>query len=578
MRLPRRAVEDVSLRWSPHYARYACIGLLGVAVSDEGELIARRYRLVSRLGSGAMGVVWQAHDERLHRTVAIKQLLLPPRLSESEADEANRRAMREGRITARLHHPHAIAVYDVVEHQDQPCLIMEYLASKSLATVLSTQGVLPPEKVASIGSQIASALAAAHKAGIVHRDIKPGNVLLADDGTVKITDFGISHAVGDVTVTATGMLAGTPAYLAPEVARGNSAGFSSDVFSLGATLYTALEGTPPFGLNTNAIALLHQVASGEITPPRQSDPLTPVLLRLLQSNPDQRPTMGQAHDALTTLAANPAGPAGGPSALAPPPPRPFEPVPRTQQTLFQAAPLEEMTSPVRGTGLYTAAGRAPGEGNHNGWSGRRKLLAGVLTVMLLAAGVLVTVLISHGNVTGGNAIATTGTSGGPAQSLQTLPAQPGPGSTTREAPASPSGAPSQSLPAQPGPSSTTQEPPTTAPAVPGGPQNTPGQLQGAITDYYALVPGNLPAAWNRLTTNYQQNHAGGFTGYQNFWSPVQRVTVVDVSAKQGDAVDATIDYFFKDGKVVEEQTSYGLVTEDGLWKIDSSAVHSSQTK
>jgi serine/threonine protein kinase len=547
-------------------------------VSDEGELIAGRYRLASRLGSGAMGVVWQAHDERLRRTVAIKQLLLPPRLSESEADEANRRAMREGRITARLHHPHAMAVYDVVEHQGQPCLIMEYLASRSLATVLSTQGVLPPEEVASIGSQIASALAAAHKAGIVHRDIKPGNVLLADDGTVKITDFGISHAVGDVTVTATGMLAGTPAYLAPEVARGNSAGFSSDVFSLGATLYTALEGTPPFGLNNNPIALLHQVASGEITPPRQSDPLTPVLLRLLQPDPDQRPTMDQAHDALATLAASPAGPVGGPSAPAPSPPRhdrPFEPVPRTQQTLLQVVPLEETISLGTSTGLRTAANRAPAEGTHNGWRGRRKLLAGVLTVVMLAAGVLVTVLISQGNVTGGNAA--TNTSGGPAQSLQTLPAQPAPASTTQEAPTIPSGGPTQSVPAPPGPSSTTEVAPTTPP-VPGSPQETPEQLQGAITDYYALVPGNLPAAWNRLTTNYQQTHAGGFTGYQTFWSPVQRVTVVDVSAKQGDAVDATIDYFFKDGKVIEEQTSYGLVTEDGLWKIDSSTVHSSQTK
>ncbi|MGB6161208.1 MAG: protein kinase [Pseudonocardiaceae bacterium] len=552
-------------------------------MSDEGELIAGRYRLVSRLGSGAMGVVWQAHDERLRRTVVIKQLLLPPRLSESEADEANRRAMREGRITARLHHPHAIAVYDVVEHQGQPCLIMEYLASRSLATVLSTQGVLPPEKVASIGGQIASALAAAHKAGIVHRDIKPGNVLLADDGTVKITDFGISHAVGDVTVTATGMLAGTPAYLAPEVARGNSAGFSSDVFSLGATLYTALEGTPPFGLNPNAIALLHQVASGEITPPAQSGSLTPVLLRLLQSDPDQRPTMDQAHDALATLAASPAGPAGGPSAPAPSPPRhdrPFEPVPRAQQTLLQAAPLEEMTSPVRSIGLYPAAGRAPAEGNHNGWTGRRTLLAGVLMVVVLAAGVLVTVLISQDNITGGNS-ATTNMSVGPAQSLPTLPAQPAPASTTQEAPTSPSGGPTQSvpaLPAQPGPSSTTEVAPTTTPGVSGGPQGTPEQLQEAITDYYALVPGNLPAAWNRLTANYQQNHAGGFTGYQNFWSPVQRVAVVDVSAAQGDAVDATIDYFFKDGKVIEEQTSYGLVTEDGLWKINSSTVHSSQTK
>jgi serine/threonine protein kinase len=347
------------------------------------------------------------------------------------------------------------------------------------------------------------------------------------------------------------------------------------VFSLGATLYTALEGTPPFGLNNNPIALLHQVASGEIAPPRQSGPLTPVLLRLLQPDPDQRPTMDQAHEALATLVTSPAGPAAGPSAPAPSPPRhdrPFEPVPTTQQTLLQVAPLEETISLGTSTGLYTAAGRAPEEGNHNGWPGRRTLLASVLTVVLLAAGVLVTVLISHGNVTGNSAA--TNTSGGPAQSVPALPAQPEPASTTQKAPTSTSGGPAQSVPAQPGPSSTTE----VTPGVSGGSQATPEQLQGAITDYYALVPGNLPAAWNRLTANYQQNHAGGFTGYQNFWSPVQRVTVVDVSARQGDAVDATIDYFFNDGKVIEEQTSYGLVTEDGLWKIDSSTVHSSQTK
>ncbi|HET9258455.1 MAG TPA: serine/threonine-protein kinase, partial [Pseudonocardiaceae bacterium] len=236
-------------------------------MGGEGELIAGRYRLVSRVGSGAMGVVWQARDERLHRTVAVKELLLPARLSEGAAEEAHRRAMREGRITARLHHPCVIAVYDVAEHKGHPCLVMEYLASRSLAAALSAQGVFRPCEVAGIGGQIAAALAAAHRAGIVHRDIKPGNVLLARDGTAKITDFGVSRAVGDVTVTATGMLAGTPAYLAPEIARGQQASFSSDVFSLGATLYTALEGTPPFGLSSNPIALLHQVATGEIAPP-----------------------------------------------------------------------------------------------------------------------------------------------------------------------------------------------------------------------------------------------------------------------------------------------------------------------
>jgi len=188
-----------------------------------------------------MGVVWTALDERLHRTVAVKQLLLQPGLAEADTDEAKRRAMREGRIAARLQHPHAVAVYDVAEDDSQPWLIMEYLPSKSLSGVLSERGTLPPRDVASIGMQVASALAAAHNAGIVHRDIKPGNILLGDDGTVKITDFGISRATGDVTVTATGMLAGTPAYLAPEVAKGYDPGSPSDVFSLGSTLYAAIE-------------------------------------------------------------------------------------------------------------------------------------------------------------------------------------------------------------------------------------------------------------------------------------------------------------------------------------------------
>ncbi|NUT53246.1 MAG: serine/threonine protein kinase, partial [Saccharothrix sp.] len=260
-------------------------------MSDDGRLVAGRYRLGRRIGSGAMGVVWQAQDERLHRTVAVKQLLLQPGLAEADTDEAKRRAMREGRIAARLQHPHAIAVYDVAEDDGQPWLVMEYLPSKSLSTALAERGTLPPRDVASIGSQVASALAAAHNAGIVHRDIKPGNILLGNDGTVKITDFGISRATGDVTVTATGMLAGTPAYLAPEVAKGYDPGPPSDVFSLGSTLYAAIEGAPPFGLNENTIALLHQVASGKVVPPKQAGPLTALLMRLLRAEPEDRPSM-----------------------------------------------------------------------------------------------------------------------------------------------------------------------------------------------------------------------------------------------------------------------------------------------
>ncbi|GAA5007006.1 serine/threonine-protein kinase [Actinopolymorpha pittospori] len=258
-------------------------------MSEDDRLIAGRYRLHERVGSGGMGVVWRANDERLHRPVAVKRLLLPAYLSGSQAEEAKLRAMRESRIAARIQHPHVIAIYDVVEDDGHPCLVMEYLPSKSLSETLVERGTLDPYEVARIGIQAASALASAHAAGVVHRDIKPGNVLLGDNGTVKIADFGIARAVGDVTVTATGLISGTPAYLAPEVAKGQDATFASDVFSLGSTLYAAVEGIPPFGRGDNPIALLYQVASGQVTPPRQAGPITDVLLRLLQVNPRRRP-------------------------------------------------------------------------------------------------------------------------------------------------------------------------------------------------------------------------------------------------------------------------------------------------
>ncbi|MFD7653087.1 serine/threonine-protein kinase [Actinosynnema sp. NPDC059797] len=271
-------------------------------MSNDGRVIADRYRFLDRIGSGAMGVVWRAQDERLGRIVAIKQLLLQPSLDEREQDEAIQRAMREGRIAAKLHHPNAIAVYDVVEENGAPCLVMEYLPSYSLADTMAEHGPLDPVEVAQIGGQAAAALAAAHAAGIVHRDVKPGNVLLADNGLVKITDFGISRASDDVTVTKTGLIAGTPAYLAPEIARGQDPTPASDVFSLGSTLYAAVEGEPPFGLSDNTLGVLHAVAAGRINPPTVDHPLTDVLLRLLNYDPADRPTMAQARDLLNAVA------------------------------------------------------------------------------------------------------------------------------------------------------------------------------------------------------------------------------------------------------------------------------------
>jgi serine/threonine protein kinase len=253
------------------------------------------------IGIGAMGVVWQARDERLERTVAIKQLLVRPGLTELQTEDARRRAMREARLAARLQHRNAIALFDVAEHDGDPCLIMEFLRSRSLSTVLGERGTLPVDEVARIGAQIASALAAAHTAGIVHRDVKPGNILLDDTGLVKITDFGISRSLDDGTVTGSGGVAGTPAYLAPEVARGQEPSQSADVFSLGATLYHAVEGNPPFGTNMNPLALLHAVATGEVRAPHRAGALTGPLMSMLSPDEQGRPTMEEAAATLENL-------------------------------------------------------------------------------------------------------------------------------------------------------------------------------------------------------------------------------------------------------------------------------------
>ena len=268
--------------------------MTGTETQDEGRLIAGRYRLQRRIGGGAMGVVWLAKDELLDRTVALKQLLLPATLNEEETEHARKRSAREARIAARLQHRHAITVFDVADDEGMPVLVMEYLPSQSLAEVLHARGPLPPTEVARIGSQAAHALAAAHEAGIVHRDVKPGNILLGEDGTAKITDFGISRAADDGTLTGSGAFAGTPAFLAPEAARGEKPTVASDVFSLGATLYAIVEGRFPYGDSENQMALLYAAAAGRFTPPQQAGPLTDLLNRMMSPAPADRPTMAEA--------------------------------------------------------------------------------------------------------------------------------------------------------------------------------------------------------------------------------------------------------------------------------------------
>ncbi|MCA2210980.1 MULTISPECIES: serine/threonine-protein kinase [Nocardia] len=274
----------------------------GVGAIDTGQKIAEHYRLVERIGSGGTGVVWRAVDERLQRSVAVKQIHIKPSLPEAERDVLRQRAIREARNAARFQHPNAIVVFDITEHNGDPCLVMEYLKSVSLAAELGQKGPLPLLEVARIGEQVASSLIAAHQAGLVHRDVKPGNILLGEHGEVKITDFGISRAAGDVTLTETGLICGTAAYLAPEVARGADPTPAADVFALGATLFHALEGEPPYGANANPLAVLYAAANGQVREPHNAGPATDFLLDLLNPEPLDRPTMTEARDALAAFA------------------------------------------------------------------------------------------------------------------------------------------------------------------------------------------------------------------------------------------------------------------------------------
>jgi len=220
---------------------------MSAAAVGAGSVLSGRYRLGEPLASGGMGTVWRATDLLLDRSVAVKEVRLPPGLDEEAQQTLRRRTIREAQAAARLRHPAIVTVYDIVEQDGRPWIVMELVPSRSLADVIRSRGPLPPAQVAAIGLRILDAMVTAQAAGVQHRDIKPANVLITDDRRVVLTDFGIARHVGDETLTSAGLLVGSPDYLAPERARGlPSPGLAADLWSLGATMYDAVEGRRPF--------------------------------------------------------------------------------------------------------------------------------------------------------------------------------------------------------------------------------------------------------------------------------------------------------------------------------------------
>ncbi|WP_433113869.1 serine/threonine-protein kinase [Micromonospora sp. CA-246542] len=269
-------------------------------------LIAGRYQLLDLVGRGGMGRVWRARDEMLHREVAVKEVVPPNWLADHERAELRSRTLREARTAARLNHPAVVRLYDVVQVEGSPWIVMEYVPSRTLQDVLDAEGPLEPARAARIGLALLDALEAAHTAGVLHRDIKPQNVLVAHDGRVMLTDFGLAtFDGGDGAMTRPGMVLGSPQYVAPERAAEGVSTVAADLWSLGATLHAAVEGRSPYA-RSNAMATLSALAAGPPDPAPHAGPLAPVLDGLLRRDPHDR----LDHDEARRLLATAAGPTG----------------------------------------------------------------------------------------------------------------------------------------------------------------------------------------------------------------------------------------------------------------------------
>jgi len=270
---------------------------------DEGRLLSGRYRLRSELGHGGMGTVWRAYDELLDRDVAVKELVVPSSPPEHR-EILIERTMREARIAARLHHPNIAAVHDVVLADDRPWIVMQLVPSRSLAEEVYDRGPLAVPTVARIGLEVLAGLRAAHAAGVLHRDVKPANILLTADGHAVLTDFGLATRLDDDSagLTQQGVVMGTPAYLAPERAAGGRATALSDVWSLGATLYTAVEGRAPFAQGGSRADTLNAVLTRDPAPFEHAGELEPVLSAMLVKDPAERADAARVHEMLTEVA------------------------------------------------------------------------------------------------------------------------------------------------------------------------------------------------------------------------------------------------------------------------------------
>ncbi|MEU6226793.1 protein kinase [Streptomyces sp. NPDC047042] len=393
-------------------------------MSDEGRLIADRYRVLDRIGRGGMATVWRAHDDLLGRQVAVKKLHPQPHLDADELATLFERARREARSAARISHPNVVVVHDVVDDEGVPVVVMEYVPSTTLGDLVAAHGPVPTEEVARIGLGVLAALRAAHRVGILHRDVKPANVLLAEDGRVVLTDFGIAQAAETSSLTRTGQLVGSVDFMAPERLIGAKPGPEADLWALGATLFQAVEGRSPFFRGT-VTETMYAIAMEPPPEVQGAGPLAPLIQGLLIAKPTERMSAEDAERLLRTV----------------------EDDLRRRPQERSAEPKPEPESGPR-TGVASATGLAAEPPRSAGRRGRSKKLAAVAAVAVTA--VLVTVALSLDTDTEKKA------TGGASNSAASLPAGPlsGGGATPSKSAAtpktsaesSPSGSPTPDVP------------------------------------------------------------------------------------------------------------------------------------
>ena len=467
------------------------------------EIIGDRYRVLSPIGQGGMGTVWLCRDERLARDVAVKQVGLLP--GESVTDSA--RAFREARSSAGLNHRHVVTVYDVVEESGHIWLVMEHVPGRSLSEIIKQDGRLDPAVVARIGAQVADGLATAHAAGITHRDVKPGNILVREDGTALISDFGLARKHADPALTLSGSLTGTPSYFSPELARGGDPSPGDDVWALGATLYAGVEGRPPYEAGPNPVAILHQIVSAEPAAPVHAGFLGPAVRRMMDRDPRSRWAMADAARVLGRLAAE---------------------HPVSEGTLEQTRPAVSRapTPPVAAPEPEVKTGR-PAVARPSPRPRRRPglVLVGVLALLLLAAVVGVLALLDPGS---GDRPSSAGSS------------SHSPSPRTSRSPAT----------------SSSSAPPST-----GGGGSAGARMERFVRRYYAVAPGGTDQAWSMLGPGEQ---AQGRDSYDRFWRTIRSVDVTSARAAPGsDVVDVTLVYRTTDGRTSTERKREGLVQAPG---------------